>query len=347
MKQLFYLVLSRLREFRREPSAFLFVLLIPVLWLAILGFLFDQTQNQPPLKMGVSSVDKASVMELGESFTPMVSLEYFTEDDQAQRAFLKREIDGWAKLGDTKKLGIIHADPDSSRSQSLVWILNKQKTKPTPVATISTTQISRPKSNYIDYLVPGLIAMTVLTTSLFGIGMTLVANRREGLLTKYRSTPVKPLWFFSSYYIGRLFIFALELATILFAAFMLFNYASNGFFWKYFLVGSLGCICFSSISIFLAARTSNVGAYSGKANLVMLVFLLVGNVFYQVPSLPWGLGQATSHLPLNTLTQWLRHLSRPELYSAPHISQVAVFILITVVFFSLSMWVFRWDSNNT
>ncbi len=347
MNQLLQLVIARLREFRREPSAFTFVLLVPVLWLAILGFMFDSSQDERPFKAAVASSAELIASELESSLSPLVSLVHTLDASAAEKKFLKREVDGWIELTADQRIKTVYSDPDSSRSRSMLWAIERLGGKAESAPALSKQQVVRPKSTYIDYLVPGLIAMTVLTTSLFGIGMTLVANRREGLLTKYRSTPVSSVWLFSSYFIGRIFIFSLELATLLFAAFLLFDYLSYPFLWKFFFIGSLGCICFSSLSIFLAAKTSNVGAYSGKANLVMLVFLLIGDVFYRLPALPGQVDQLAKFLPLNTLTQWLRHHASPRLYDAPTAAQIAVFVCLTFVFFLSAMKLFRWSADES
>ena len=281
---------------------------------------------------------------LSDQLSPVVELSQSADSEAARDAYMRREVDGWVELSPTGSIQKYAMDPGNIHSQSLGWVVSRMGASP---AKINPQELSRPKSSYVDFLVPGLLAMTVLTTSLFGIGMTLVANRREGLLVKYRSTPVHPAYFFSSYYLGRITIFALELFTLLLGAFLLFKYGSARTILPFFLIGSLGCICFSSISIFLAAKTSNVGAYSGKANLVMLLFLLIGDVFYKVPILPWGLERVISYLPLNTLTQWLRHSAAPELVTSPSFAQVAVLVLITVFFFVLSMKVFRWEAEHT
>ena len=55
---------------------------------------------------------------------------------------------------------------------------------------MTSSSIEDRNLSYIDYLVPGLLAMAISQSAVFGIAFALVAFRAKGILRRLRLTPM-------------------------------------------------------------------------------------------------------------------------------------------------------------
>ena len=121
----------------------------------------------------------------------------------------------------------------------------------------------------MDFLIPGLLAFSIMSTSMFGTGMVLVVNRRENLLKRYLTTPMKPFEYILSHVIGRQLIMFIEFAIIMLSGLLLFGFGIKGSFVSYLAVCILGTFAFTFMAMLIGSKTNNAGAYNGTSNLMM------------------------------------------------------------------------------
>lgn len=243
-KSLVQLTLCRLREFRREPSAMIFVLTVPILWMLILGFVF----SEPGFTTG---------------------------------------------------------------------------------------------ERYIDFLIPGLAALSLFTTSIFGTGMTIVVNRRENLLKRYLATPMKTREYLLSHILGRFFIMHLELLSIFSAGYLFFSFKVEHPF-ALWVIASLSSFCFAALGILCGARYSNASTYSGLANIVVLLMMLLSGIFFSKERFPALLQRFSDFLPLSASVDAFRYLCQEGASFAFLWPQVLVLGFFAAVFLILAERTFVW-----
>lgn len=266
---------GRLREFSREPSALFFVLFMPLLWMVILGISFSHRQAEHysiALKQSSAELtpfEKELVQVL--STNPQLNLKQGNEE----------QIQTWRKKGQilleiTQEDDHIHYAIDETRPEAqrahlfINTLLQNHFGRKDPVLSSESFYVTKGQ-RYIDFLIPGLLALSLFTTSLHGTGMTLVANRREGLLKRYRVTPMSSFEFFLSHVLGRFIISIVEILSITLTGMLLFNFTIEGSWLDYFLVASLGTACFTALGILCGSRFSNTGTYNGVVNLIILL----------------------------------------------------------------------------
>ena len=51
---------------------------------------------------------------------------------------------------------------------------------------------------YVDWVVPGVLAMNMMFSCLFGVGYVIVRYRKNGMLKRLKATPLTPLEFLSA-----------------------------------------------------------------------------------------------------------------------------------------------------
>lgn len=303
---------GRWREFRREPSAFFFVLFMPILWMAILGFAFS---SSAPERYGVGWLKSPErTITAGAALAalradPRLSVTEGTMD----------ELLPYLKRGD---LQLITAMPDAEAEYSfdpvnrvsgharayVDGVIQRAAGRRDPVVT-QDQPMTITGTRYIDFLVPGLMALSIMTSSLFGTGMLIVSNRRENLLKRYLATPMRPVEYIISHLFGRSFILAMEVVTILFASFAMFRFQVAGSYLSLAVFAVLGAGSFTTLAILCGSRTANPATMNGMTNLISIPMMLVSGVWFSRANFPEWISEAARFLPLSALVDGLRRIA--------------------------------------
>ena len=72
------------------------------------------------------------------------------------------------------------------------------------VAEVTLVPVDAPGSRYIDFLVPGLLGMSLMGGGLWGVGFVTVDMRRRNLLKRFLATPMKKSHFLAGLMISRM-----------------------------------------------------------------------------------------------------------------------------------------------
>lgn len=342
-KSLIELTKCRVREFRREPSAFAFVLTFPVLMMVVLGLVFNSTEPAPKLV----------------GFTPEA---FKTPEVQSllERASELKSVSASAKELKTKMTrGSIHLIVDYKEKNSqkdfeytfdshspegeLTYLFTKDRlVQSSASAPAWVKNVSTPGSRYVDFLIPGLLAFSMMSTSMFGTGMVMVVNRREKLLKKYLTTPMKASTYILSHIIGRQMIMFIEWTIIMVAGYVIFDFTVQGSLLLFFLTGMLGTLMFTVMAMLIGAKTDNAGAYNGLSNLAMLPMLFLCGIWYSKYHFPDWLQTLSGALPLSPLVDSLREIANQNTGAAAVASAWGVMALYTVLFSVATKLRFRW-----
>jgi ABC-type polysaccharide/polyol phosphate export permease len=307
------LIKGRWREFCREPSALFFVVLMPVLWMVILGFAFS--------KPGLESYGVGWDEDAAGGSAEAASLRGFLEADPRVRlkAGAAAALETWLRRGDV--LIVVRPGPvgttllydpsnrDSQRARAAVYDVVQKASGRTDPAVVHDAEVRIAGTRYIDFLVPGLLALSIMTSSLFGTGMTIVSNRRENLLKRYLATPMRAGEYIVSHIVGRGFVLAVELATVLIAAALLYRFRVEGNLGALIVFAALGAAAFTALALLCGSRTSNMAAMNGMTNLISLPMMLVSGVWFSRGNFPDWIAEPARLLPLTPLVDGLRRIA--------------------------------------
>lgn len=339
------LIKGRWREFCREPSALFFVVFMPILWMAILGFAFSKSG---PESYGVGWSGAAALapatapLKAAMETDPRVRLKTGSDD----------ELETWLKRGDilivvrpTPTGAHLLFDPanrDSQRARAVVQDLVQRAAGRIDIATIDDEQISIAGTRYIDFLVPGLIALSIMTSSLFGTGMTIVSNRRENLLKRYLATPMRAGEYIVSHIVGRGFVLAIELVTILLASLLMFHFKSAGNLGTLVVFAALGAAAFTALALLCGSRTANMATMNGMTNLISLPMMILSGVWFSRGNFPGWIAEPARFLPLTPLVDGLRRIALEGATLVDVSFEVAVLAAYLIVCTIAAKTLFKW-----
>jgi ABC-type multidrug transport system permease subunit len=163
-----------------------------------------------------------------------------------------------------------------------------------------------PGARYVDFLVPGLVGMNVMSGSMWAIGWAIVNLRVRKLLKRLLATPLRRGHLLLSLLLSRLVVVPVEVASILFFARVLFGVHVAGALATLAVVSLLGALSFGGLAVLVASRARNVETVSGLMNAVMLPMFVLSGVFFSTAHFPEALQPLIAWLPLSALNEALR-----------------------------------------
>lgn len=340
------LVRVRLLEFVREPEVVFWVYGFPVLMIAALGIAYRE-KPVPPVVVDVAAAasaaaDEAALARPEAGVTPAVRpLGEALERLRTGRTDLVVERpDGEA--------GRVRYQFDPARPESVLArarardALERAAGRRDLLAAEDAPRTG-PGSRYIDFLVPGLMALSLMSGGLWGVGFTIVEMRIRKLLKRFLATPMRRWQFLLSVMLGRMLLMVPEMLLVILFARIAFGVRIFGSGWNVALFVLLGSLCFSGLGLLVAARAKTLEAVSGTLNLVMLPMWLASGVFFPRERYPESLQPLLRALPLTALVDALRGVMLEGRAPAACAAEIVTLAAWAVASFALALRIFRWS----
>lgn len=335
------LTLVRIRTFVREPEALFWTFGFPIIMALGLGIAF---RERPAEKVAVG-VERGSVAERylpALRRSPEVDVRLLSPDS-AERAVRKGDVG--VLLAGRGQL-VYRYDPARAESRSAQLVADRvvqRAAGATPrVATIDDPE-RRPGGRYIDWVIPGLIGMNLMSTGMWGMGFSLVQMRQKKQLKRMSSTPMRRGDFLLAQILARLAFIALEVPPIVLFAWLAFGVDVRGSLALLALVVTLGAMAFAGIGLLASTRARTIEGVSGVLNLVMLPMFVLSGVFFPASRYPGPLQPFVQALPLTALNDALRAVYNDALPLAAFAGEIGILAAWMAASFLLSLRWFRWQ----
>ena len=337
------LTLVRFREFIREPEAVFWTFIFPILLAAGLGMAFRQ---RGPDKLQVGVVENANSAAVIQSLKKDSTLVVESFDDSAAAKALR-----------TGKITLLvrpTAQPDS-----IQYVYDRQRSEANNARVIvdravqvgagrldrvrsTDTFVTEPGSRYIDFLIPGLLGMNLMGSSIWGLGFTIVTARSKKLLKRLMATPMSRSQYLASFLASRLIFLILEIVTLLGFGHWAFGVPLRGSLGTLLLICVLAALSFGGLGLLSASRARTTEAVSGIMNFIMLPMWIFSGVFFSSANFPHAVQPFIKLLPLTAVNDALR-LNMLEGTSLAGVTpQLAVIIVWGIVTFFAALKLFRW-----
>jgi ABC-2 type transport system permease protein len=335
---LLQLTLMRFREFVREPDHLFWVLAFPILLAAGLGLAF---RNRPPEILKVVTVNA----ELARSLRHEKLLDV--------EELSPREAEAALRLGKAALLvepgdggTVVYRFDDTSAEGRTARMLADRAVQHSagrvdPIAS-QDQPIVEPGARYIDFLIPGLLGMNMMSSAIWSVGYVIADTRRRKLMKRLVATPMRRHHYLLSFLISRLGLLILETGTILAFGALVFHVPLRGSWTDLAVICVLGSLSFTALGLLISSRARTVEAVSGLANLAMLPMWIASGVFFSAQRFPDLLMPLIKVLPLTAAIDALRAnmLQGANLaHLGPELGVLAAWMLVC---FTLAMWLFRW-----
>jgi ABC transporter DrrB family efflux protein len=335
------LILLRVRSFLREPEALFWTFGFPILMAIGLGLAFRDRPAEPSL-VGVERGSVAERYEEALRAEPDLRVTVLGAEEAAQKL---RRGEVALVLAGTDTL-VFRYDPARPESQVARLMADRAvqaaggATRPVAVAEDRARQ---PGSRYIDWVIPGLIGLNLMSTGMWGIGFGMVTMRQKKQLKRLAATPMKRSDFLVSQIVARLGFLILEVPPIVLFAWLAFGVEVRGSLLDLVLVVLLGTAAFGGLGLLASSRARTIEGVSGIINVVMLPMFILSGVFFSSKRFPDVLQPFIQALPLTALNDAMRAVYNDGLSLAAVPIPMAILAVWTIGSVFLALRLFRWQ----
>jgi ABC-2 type transport system permease protein len=353
LRRLLALLHARNREFVRDRRTLGWNLLMPFGIVFAFAFIFSGPEK-PLFKVGVLTPSGVTLAQAKAAHLhPLLStrfVDFYTPDnaDAAVRKLARHQVDLLLDLrtGGMTTEGAAAADatapahywvnPDSPKGYITEQLLRLND------RTAVRNTVTGKAVTYVDWVLPGILGLNLMFSSVFGAGYVIVRYRKSGYLRRLRATPLTAFEFLSAQVLSRLLL-VMTIATLVFVPLTWIvglHVAGSGLL--LFLLASLGALSLISLGLVVAAYVSSEELAGGLLNLCTWPMMLLSGVWYSLEgSSPW-LQRMAQALPLTHLLDGARAIMIDGAGIAEVWPHLAILAGMVLVFLVVSAAGFKW-----
>jgi ABC-type multidrug transport system permease subunit len=345
-KSLYQLVLNNFRVFFREPAILFWAVLFPIIMAWVLGIAFSNKGEsfRTVYVTGAHEIPESLSGEkiLGEQSGNPTRIRFQKSSEvEAVKAIKQGVIVIYLEVaGDSV---IYHFDPVNADAQLTHLMLQSAlNEKPAGAIKMSIAPLETKGTRYIEFLIPGLIALGIMNSCIWGIGWTLIETRMKKLLRRMVATPMKKSVFLTSHIMTRIVLGGFETLLLLIFTFLYFDTEITGNIAAFVVVFLAGIFAFSGIAILISSRTSKTEVANGLVNAITLPMMILSGIFFNYHNFPdWAI-PVIQVLPLTLLADSIRAVFIEAAGFADILKPVIILSLTGLVTFILGLKIFRW-----
>ena len=197
-------------------------------------------------------------------------------------------------------------------------------------------------TRYIDFLVPGLIALGVISSSMWGISYSIIERRSKKLLRRMVATPMKKSNFLIAMITVRVVMNLMEATLLILFTWLTFGITIQGNIPALLAVFIAGNIAFAGIAVFVSSHTSKTEVGNGLINVVTMPMMVLSGIFFSYHNFPeWSIS-FIQKLPLTMMADGMRSIFNEGAGWAEIGLSALVMFMTGVVFFIAGLKIFKW-----
>jgi ABC-2 type transport system permease protein len=193
----------------------------------------------------------------------------------------------------------------------------------------------------VDFLVPGVLALAVMSSAMVSLGIATGYERRYGVLKRLGSTPLSRAGLLGAKTLNVLVLEVLQTALIVLTGIALGWNVTGGLALAIVLL-LIGTVAFAGIGMLLAG-TLRAEANLAVANGLFLVLLFLGGMAYPLDKLPDAIETFAKALPAAALSETVRAALTPGV-GFPTGELVVLLVWAVAAPLAAIRW-FRWEES--
>jgi ABC-2 type transport system permease protein len=356
------------KSFYRETTAVFFRIAFPVILILVFGTIFMERDNGifdldvQDLDQTYASAQLVKAIGLSGRFriiqvSPAINATQYARDHKRNLVLIipKGSEASWLqRMGldtpqDSVTLREIH-DPSSfgvtTKMQVLNMVLagiNQEMSGKQPVLKWAETSILAKKYRFIEFFVPGIIAMAVMTASLFGAVNVNAELRQKGVIRKLSTTPITRTDWILSNVLYQFILAVLSTTVMLLVSYGVFNVNLEINVWLPVFV-ALDVFAFVGLGMILTRVAKEAESAAAASDALMFPMMFLSGTFFPVEMMPEFLQRFAKVLPLYYVNEGLR----ASMVAVDHTAALrcaAVIGVFAAVVFALGIRITTWSEE--
>ena len=357
------LTVASIKMYARNRTALFFSLFFPLVFITIFGLIFKNNSaslnidltNQSHTQLAtsfVSQLNQVKALKIKD-----VSQSVGASDLDAGNADLTVVIPaGFGSTGSHGRLNpsSITAHYNESRPgngqaaaqliQQIASGYNDAINHTPTIVAVDATGVKTKNLTYIDFLLPGMIALSIMQIGIFSVAFAFVSYKTAGMLRRLQATPTHPSAFLAGQGVSRLIMAMLQ--TVLLATigvvFFGFHLASSDYA-VFLLLALLGSAIFQAIGFAIAGWAKNEDQAQPVAQLIQFPMMFLSGTFFPRSSFPHALEVITGYLPLTYLADAMRQVANNNASLWAIRGDLVALVIWGIIAAGIAVKVFTWE----
>jgi len=339
--------ISRNKEFYRDRAAFGWNFLFP--FLIILGFaIMFQRGGRDQYKVGVipPEVTAEDCETVPEAVRRVNVFQTIVFDDR-QEGFSKLERHKIDLLVECRSEPIKYwINETSPKGEISEGFLVTTLIKPEEIATYAKKQtVFGARIDYIDWLFPGIIAMNMMFSALFGVGYVVVRYRKNGVLKRFKATPLTAFEYLSAQVVSRMTLLLITNVIVYAGCALVFGFRSEGSYVDLILLFGLGCASIIALGLVIASRSSSEEFANGILNFIAWPMMFLSEVWFSLEGAPEWIQKISHILPLTHVTEGMRRIIIDGAGLTDLSYHIVTLLGMTALFMLIGSMLFKWTDG--
>jgi ABC-2 type transport system permease protein len=357
------LAISRasLRSILRSPSAVIFSIAFPLIFILVFGFL----SSGGNINVKVALAPKADTTNLVYSkIRTIAGLNFVTADTAfVQTELSKGKITALIDIQPTQNpnqpyqiqlTSSAAANPQNiqlikSILNAVIAQINAAQFKDAPtIAVVRNEVIEVPGRTYrtIDFILPGQLGFSLLSAGVFGVAFLFFNLRQQLVLKRFYATPIRRLYIILGEALSRV-IFQLMTAIIIIGighfAFKFTLVHGWVTFLNIMVLSFIALVLFMGFGFIVSGVAKNESTIPPFANLITLPQFLLAGTFFSIESFPKWLQPICNILPLTHFNNAMRDIAFEGANLWAVGDDIAILFVWIVVVYSVAFKIFKWE----
>jgi ABC-2 type transport system permease protein len=358
----------RLRSFYRERSAMFFTFAFPVILVLVFGTIFTKPEHlnfELPVQDNSGSEASARLLKAltaGAAFTvttvPVAvdATQYAKEHKLNLLLVIPKNFEALQKQRVAGNTGVpvpvsYVYDPSSTAVDTKIQLLdtivaaaNQKATGSPPAITLVAVSILAKRYRFIEFFVPGIIAMAIMTSCLSNALNMNAELRQKGILRKLATTPITRADWLASSIVYQLILSVISTVAILLVSYFVFDVRLHIGIWLPLIV-VVEVIAFVGFGMLLTPFAKEAESASAVANAFLFPMMFLSGTFFPVEMMPAFLQTFAKLLPLYYVNEALR-ATMIFVDDAATLRAVGVTAAFAAIVFVAGTFKTRWDEGT-
>jgi ABC-type multidrug transport system permease subunit len=333
---------ARLLEFVREPEALFWVFVFPMVMALVLGFAFrDKTPE--PIPVGIAGDARASAVGAASLKSSALKTELFISVEEGRAALRTGKIALLIEQATPLVYWYDPTRPDARVARLEVdAAVQRANGRKDPVA-VRDEQIHEKGSRYIDFLVPGLLGLNLLSTSVWGIGFGIVNARMKKTLKLMTATPMRRSDYLLSHMFSRFVFLAIESTAIVVFGVLVFGVPVRCDAATLVFLCVFAGLSFTGLGLLCGSRVQTFEGVNGLINAILVPMWLLSGVFFSSERFPKAFQPLIRALPLTAANDALRAAMLEGRGLPVLLAPLAILLAWAIVSYTIALKIFRWQ----
>lgn len=353
--------LLSLRPYFREPHVLFWVFGFPLMMTVVLTLAFSSNSGRTPLTLAVyeTTAENSKWVDAIENAPEIKTIHI--EAGQLQGIQLAEAL---SQLNSVDKLppalkdifliknadvllanGELYSIRDRAQFQTQWDQLMALKAQSYGIES-KTHHVQAPGVRYVDWFVPGILALSMLTNGLFGVTFTIVSNREQGFYKRLRLAPFQKQTYIAAFSFARLIMVSLQLLILLGVFYAAYHFRVQGSFVAFFAFALLLSFCTNVLGVAIGARIRKTEIAGGFTNLFFFPFSLLSGVFFKSEYFPDWMQSGIRLIPLKAGVDVLRGIANKALPISYFGFEVCVVLGWTIAALLFAARYFDWGTEE-